>query len=453
MNLIDFLDFLFYGAYPVWKDLVLGLTNQDIKALRLVHKTTSNDLFPLLFTRIYISAHNADLDVFRRIAQHPVARQHVRELVWDDCTFDRWIGGQQTYTDRLLTTTTLPSHHLKREQPTIAEAYRFWASEAASFAENREENVDKYAFDTYISAFPSLSNITILSRSRLTYVDPDAYWQLWQTPRLRRWNRQPFCRHLLHPEPFKPSTGTTVSQSEGIRPIQIIRAKARSDPSSLRIGHLSINSIGGGQSRASGSTMVSGNRFERRFVIDLHQLTSHPPPVSPGKVALNLLLETQTEDMFRNAGVLEDNLDLLMMDAAPTLESLTIAHLCLDWLLDYSTLVNTQFPYLRTLRRVTVTGGSSSNPFELLLFLARQTSVREVVFDELHLEAVAWEGVLRECRREGIAFDVFELTPSRARDQLVLQHAEPLSVPSSTTVGSERIVPWLKGETEEFPLL
>lgn len=451
MNLLDLLDFLFYGAYPIWKEFILSLTNQDLKALRLVHKTTSADLFPFLFSRIYISAHSSDLDVFQRIATHPTAPQHVRELVWDDCTFDRWIGGQQTYTDRLLATSTLPRHVLKREHGIIADAYRFWASEAASFAENREEGVDKQIFNEHVACFPQLRSIVVLSRSRLTYVDPDEYWALWQTPRSRIWNAKSFARYLLPPEPFKPSTGTTVIQSEGIRPMQIIRAKARND-SDFKVGHLSINSIGSGQNRHSGSTMVNANRFERRFHIDLQQLTSRCPDTSHGKVALQLFLETQTEDIFRNAGVLEDNLDLMMMDTASSLEGLTVSNVCLDWMLDYSTLVNTQFPYLRTLKRVTIEGGSSDNPLQLLHFLAYQTSVREVVFDQLHLEAVTWSEVLLALKQDKITFDCFELKPSRAKAQLFPQPVESSWTPERTAL-SGMIVAWLKGETEEFPLL
>jgi hypothetical protein len=447
MNLVDLLDFLYHGAFPVWQYLISHLTNHSIKTLRLIQKSASTALFPYLFHRLYISAHSTDLSVFQRIATHPLAAKHVRELLWDDCTFDRWIQGQQTYTDRLLQFTTTPTHILKREQVAITQAYRFWAAEATSFAANREDALDKLAFDKHIAAFPNLERIVILSRSRLTYVEPELYWKLWQTPRTRRWRAQPFHRHLLQPEPFKPSTGTTTSDSEGIRPIKIIRAKARND-SSFRVGHLAINSIGGGQSRASGSSMVSANRFERSFHIDLQRLTEDYTHMRRTKgVALQLFLETQTEDIFRNAGVLEDNLDLLMMDVASSLEELRISNVCLDWFMDYSTLVNTtQFPYLRTLRRVEIVGGSSDDPGPLLHFLAQMTSVREIVFKELHLETVTWVEVLETLRDNSITFDVFELQPCKGQWPIVQDLPE-------SRVWKESIVSWLKRERDGFPLL
>ncbi|ETN42870.1 uncharacterized protein HMPREF1541_02028 [Cyphellophora europaea CBS 101466] len=450
MNLLDLLDYLYRGAYVEWTTLIHHLSNADIKSLRLIHRAASPDLFNFLFTRIYVSAHTADLGVFRRIACHPTARHHVQELMWDDCTFDSWIGGQQTYTDRLLATTTVPRHVLKHEQDAIDEAYRFWAAEATSFAENRIEGVDQQVFNDHVLSFPNLRSVVVLSRSRLTYVDPEAYWRLWQTPRTRIWSSKPFARYLLQPESFKPSTGTTGSQSEGIRPMRIIRAKARND-SSFRVGHLSINSIGGGQSRASGSAMINANRFDRKFHIDLQQLTSTCPETSRGKIALQLFLETQTEDMFRSAGVLEDNLDLLMMDTASSLESITVANICLDWFLDYSTIVNTQFPYLRTLKRVAIEGGSSDDPLQLLYFLARHTNVREVVFDQVHLETMSWIDVLQQLKQERIAFDVFELKISRAKTQMLPQPVETWTRPR--TGFSDQIVSWLKGESEDFPLL
>lgn len=238
-----------------------------------------------------------------------------------------------------------------------------------------------------------------------------------------------------------------------MRPIQIIRTVSRSRPDTFKIGHLSITSIGGGQSRPSGSTMLNATRFDRLFHIDLAQLTSPTtrPAVPKGKVALQLFLETQTADLFRNPGVLEDNLDLLMVDTASNLESLTVANLCLDWLLHHCTIVNSPVPYLRALKRVTVQGGCSDDPLKLLRF-ARLTGVREIMFDQLQLEAITWSEVLQALRREGIAFDVFELRPSRARAQLFPQQAEVAWQPPKSGF-SDKIVAYLKGETEEVPLL
>lgn len=450
MNLLDLLTYLHNGAPTTWTTLIHLLDNPTLKSLRLIHRPLAPHLFPFLFTRLYISAHDIDLQVLRTIATHPSdARKHVTELIWDDTRFDQWVSGYQTYTDRLLSTTTTPSHIVKREGDVIAEAYRFWASEAASFAENRQEGVDQRAFEECVLHFLNLRSIIILSRSRLTYVDPEAYWALWQTPRTRVWRRKSFHRYLLQPEPFKPSTGTTVSQSEGIRPMQIVRGMARRD-SRFKVGHLSINSIGGGQTRVSGN-MVNSNRFERKWHIDLQELTSRCPPTAKGTVALQLFLETQTEDIFRSSGVLEDNLDLLMMDTARSLEGLSISNICLDWFMDYSTLANTQFPYLRRLRRVRIEGGSSDDPISLLHFLARQTTVREVLIDGLHLETTTWSEVLHNLKDNKITFDKFEIQPSRAKWQL-FPRSETLGWEPPRIIFSDRIVPWLKNEAEIFPL-
>lgn len=458
MNLLDLLNYLHDGAYPIWKDLILSLDNASIKSLRLIHKALGPELFPFMFSRIYISAHDVDLSVFRCIADHPVASRHVTDLIWDDTRFDQWIHGFRTYKDRLDTITTTPSHILQREADIVTQAYLFWASEATSFAENRAEDVDRHTFEEHIMKFPNLRNIYVLSRSRLTYVDPQMYWSVYQTPRTRVWARKSFARYLLQPEPYKPSTGTTVSESEGIRPIHIIRTLARNDPRAFAIGALSLNSIGGGQSRPSGGNMVTSDRFTRKWHIDLHALTSslspqpksHPTAKQP--LALHLLLETQTEDIFRHSGVLEDTLDLLLMDTASSLTSLTVANICLDWFFNHSTLAQSQTPYLRKLKSVRIEGGSSHNPTPFLLFLAQQTSVRDVEFDGLHLEGTTWSEVLHELREQGaVQFEKFALKPSRGKAQIFPRPVELWVLP--TIVFGDQIVPWLRRETGVFPLV
>ena len=441
------------GCPSTFHYLLTLLPNTSLKALRLTIKPLSPHLFPYLFIRLYISAHDIDLFVLRHIASHPLARQHVTELFWDDTRFDQWISGFQTYTDRLDTLTTTPTHILRRDRGIVEEAYRFWAAEATSFAENRAEDVDVKTFEECVLQFPNLNAIYVLSRSRLTYVDPDDYWRIWQTPRTRVWQGKAFSRYLLQPEPFKPSTGTTGHESEGIRPMRIIRGLARDNPREFRVGMLALNSIGGGQSRASGVTMHTTNRFERRTFIDLQKLTAreYAGRKRTGKVGLQLLLETQTEDIFHHSGVLEDNLDLLMMDTASTLESLVISNVCLDWFLNYATLVNTQTPYLRRLKTVRIEGGSSDGPLDFLHFLAKQTTVREVTFDGLHLEGTTWSEVLHDLRANSITFDKFELHPSRGKAQIFASPIENWVV--SKMVFSDQIVPWLKGETTLFPLI
>lgn len=170
-----------------------------------------------------------------------------------------------------------------------------------------------------------------------------------------------------------------------------------------------------------------------------------------GKIALQLLLETQTEDVFHHAGVLEDNLDLLMMDTALTLEALVISNVCLDWFLSNATLAHTQTPYLRRLKSVRIEGGSSNDPTEFLHFLAKQTTVRQIAFDGLHLDGTTWSEVLHNLRDKQVTFDKFDLRPSRGKSQVFPRPFEQWVLPR--IVFSDQIVPWLKGETELFPML
>ena len=64
------------------------LDKAELKCLRLVSRLWHDVATPLLFDRIYISPHTKDLDVFERIASHPVLAAFVKELLYDVSTFD-----------------------------------------------------------------------------------------------------------------------------------------------------------------------------------------------------------------------------------------------------------------------------------------------------------------------------------------------------------------------------
>ncbi|KAI8156250.1 hypothetical protein K4K49_008106 [Colletotrichum sp. SAR 10_70] len=64
------------------------LPNSDLKKLRLASRRFSKVVSPhLSFKRVFMSASNHNIQVFRNIANHETFRHDVREIVWDDARF------------------------------------------------------------------------------------------------------------------------------------------------------------------------------------------------------------------------------------------------------------------------------------------------------------------------------------------------------------------------------
>ncbi|RMZ78896.1 hypothetical protein DV738_g3582, partial [Chaetothyriales sp. CBS 135597] len=385
MDLVSFLTYLDSGAPSTFLLFISCLSNSDIKALRLATPPLSSVFHPYLFRRIYFSAHETDLAVFKSISANSRLCVAVKEIVWDDTIYDRWITGLETYTDRLTSITPLPIHVLKREKAVITEAYRFWASEARAWKENISKGLDRQLLEQAISSFPNLRQITLMSRSRLTYVDLHEYWDHWQTPRTRAWKKTPFARHLIPPEPFKPSSIITVRQSEGIRPMQILLDMHGPH---LRLGAVVLSLIG--RDQACGSGRMNGHGFGRKPLIDLSNLTKvRRHDISTGKIALYLLIEQQTEDIFRQGSLWETLINQTLQAASDTVEELSMSNICLAWFWEY-------------LKSV-----------ELLKFLSRSTTVKVVSVTSMDMELASFHRVLQDLRNADILFDKLEIRGSR----------------------------------------
>ena len=231
MNLTDLIVYLHDGAFITFQDFVMCMPNASIKALRLTWKELSEPLFPYLFRRIYLSNHGVDLEVFKRIAVHPRARLHVQELFWDDTSYAEAIFSLEAYKQRFLEVSTIQN---RLDDAMILHAYDFWKVRRMKFAWNQETRKAEKTLRDCIACFPALASITLLGRSRLTYVDPQDYWQVWQTPRTRQWKREPFAHLLLDPAPYKPSFGTSTLNSEAVRLVKAISRLLIDDKKPIR---------------------------------------------------------------------------------------------------------------------------------------------------------------------------------------------------------------------------
>ncbi|KAG8668261.1 hypothetical protein FPOAC2_07551 [Fusarium poae] len=74
------------------------LPNRDIKNLRLTCHCL-NQRAPLRFNRVFVSANPLNIEVFLAIAHHDTFRHQVKELIWDDATFQSLQTSTDDYDD------------------------------------------------------------------------------------------------------------------------------------------------------------------------------------------------------------------------------------------------------------------------------------------------------------------------------------------------------------------
>ncbi|KAF2492028.1 hypothetical protein BU16DRAFT_620459 [Lophium mytilinum] len=154
----------------LWDNVVRRLSLRDVKSLRLTSKAFNYTASPYLFTRVCLSSHPLDLEIFTMIATHPAFHRNVQELVWDDSTFRPDI-----LQCRL------------REKNGI----RFWRPIAEKHFEIRRLSQDERALDLALShgRFPKLNQVTyaligfrydlIQTFDPETTRFPSPTWRLW----------------------------------------------------------------------------------------------------------------------------------------------------------------------------------------------------------------------------------------------------------------------------------
>ena len=456
MELLEFITYIHDGAYTVYEQLIGHLTNADLKSLRLVVRPLGADLFPRLFRRIYISTHSDDIEVFVRIADHKSAANHVREIIWDDTTFDRRLLDIEEYRSRLEDVKSRP------KQADIERAHEFWSKSCVESQTNRKKHQDHVALKRYMHRFVNLESITVMSRSRLTYVDSDSYWRLWATPRSRKWRALDFYGSLLDPEPHKARPGEqTVRETEGYQTFQHLGYWSNKEY--LRIVALNVELLGSGQSRIMGG-MAASRWYDRKWVIDLNELMeAERRVVTKPQVELRLLLELQTQNLWQSDGHWEPTIFEFMWLARSSLQEITFSSMCLDW---FWFAIQARWPnpdswsnpgnenglsLSQHLRKFTFRNCWCSDPMALLTWLRKSTSVCQIELVALDMEGLSWPQLLLQMRQAGLQFDEFEVTRCRSPGLGVgFGGSQTWEAPYSGS--SKDITAWLRGESSEPPL-
>ena len=92
MSLLDLPVELLYSAFEY-------LTQRDIKSLRLVCRATKA-WAKLKFDRVFISPNSTNISAFKGIVAHPDFNPQVREIVWDDAQFERYVECKHNLEDQ-----------------------------------------------------------------------------------------------------------------------------------------------------------------------------------------------------------------------------------------------------------------------------------------------------------------------------------------------------------------
>ncbi|GCB26443.1 hypothetical protein AAWM_09328 [Aspergillus awamori] len=193
--------------------IVSYLPNRDIKSLRLTSQLL-HQIAQLRIKRVFLSADQRNLEVFRAVADHEVYRQHIQEIIWDDTRLlpppqfsvldygrnpeERvpYAGAELWYLNacreniedlrRYQRDYTGLADCIERAEQDVAstlwlkESFDLYEKLSREEEENIRTNADKEAFEYGLKQFPALKRVTI---TPVTHAR--AFYPLYQTPMIR----------------------------------------------------------------------------------------------------------------------------------------------------------------------------------------------------------------------------------------------------------------------------
>ncbi|RAK91401.1 hypothetical protein BO79DRAFT_279569 [Aspergillus costaricaensis CBS 115574] len=193
--------------------IVSYLPNRDIKSLRLTSHLL-HQIAHLRMERVFLSADQRNLDVFRAVADHEVFRQHIQEIIWDDTRLllpprfsvldygrnsreqGSCAGAELWYINacrenivdlrRYQADYTGLAGSIERAEQDVASTV--WLKESLAFykklsreqEENIRTNADVEAFEYGLKQFPALKRVTVTPVTHTRIFHP-----LYQTPMVR----------------------------------------------------------------------------------------------------------------------------------------------------------------------------------------------------------------------------------------------------------------------------
>ncbi|PYH74256.1 uncharacterized protein BO88DRAFT_328179 [Aspergillus vadensis CBS 113365] len=193
--------------------IVSYLPNRDIKSLRLTSQLL-HEFAHLRIERVFLSADQRNLDVFRAVADHEVYRRHIKKIIWDDTRLllppqfsvldcgrnlreqGPCAGAELWYINacreniadlrRYQTDYTGLADCIERAEQDVAstvwlkESFALYDRLSRKQEENIRTNADVEAFEYGLKQFPALKRVTVTPVIHARIFHP-----LYQTPMIR----------------------------------------------------------------------------------------------------------------------------------------------------------------------------------------------------------------------------------------------------------------------------
>lgn len=471
MDFESFMTYLLDGAYDAFNEIVSELSVQDVKSLRLVLRSMAPSLFPYMFKRLFLSIHDTDLAVFKNVVSHPIARRNITQICWDGSMLDSEMARQtemgsfdDRYADCLaqskdtpVTLWGLPDDVDKGlQRHSLSWVLDFWTDEAEKSEANMFGAADMLLLKESLSNMPHLRRINLVSRKKPTRVHPTTYLDMWQTPRAREWAKFPFYDYMLDPIPYH--SHMKEGERESIRAMRCLIALCEEKCAS--VGSIIVAPFGNHTRLTARSVRVQG---ELEFPnVEPDVLTNDPTALIPdlpnsSKLTLRLMIEATPNDstMYSTASIWETHLNMLMEASQNDLEELTLSEINLDKFVDrlqsYEKTFGGPHPLMTctALRKIRINSAWCSDPTRILKWIRENTTVTEIELQAVYSSAVSWHTVLTRMQTEATLFDSFDMLSCRSPAEI---WGFSLEILAPWNGESEKVVPWLRGETHKFPL-
>ncbi|KAL9079571.1 MAG: hypothetical protein Q9157_001568 [Trypethelium eluteriae] len=176
-------------------NIVQHSTRGSLKNLRLTSKLFERLASPLIWDRIWISSHPLDLAIFNRVTSSRFVK-NIRELVWDDTTFQRPLANWKTFLNA-----NEHGHELRRGAkylPTRG-AFEKWFEVASAHHSIRKLAHDQETLNKAMPKLENLRRVVLTNRNVEPIPHEDKVPEFGTSPTVRQWKQWP------ERVPFPPS--------------------------------------------------------------------------------------------------------------------------------------------------------------------------------------------------------------------------------------------------------
>ncbi|KAL9096966.1 MAG: hypothetical protein Q9165_000930 [Trypethelium subeluteriae] len=166
-------------------NIVQHATRSSLKNLRLTSKLFERLASPLIWDRIWISSHALDLEIFKRVTSSRFSK-NIRELVWDDTTFQRPLANWKTFVNA-----NLHGHELRRGAKYVPtrDAFEKWFEVASAHHSIRKLALDQETLNEAMPKLVNLKRVVLTNRNVEPIPHEDNVPEFGASPMVRQWKQ------------------------------------------------------------------------------------------------------------------------------------------------------------------------------------------------------------------------------------------------------------------------